>query len=318
MDVRQKHMTNIQQRLAYLKSRVVIAGSLNLTDIHIYAEDFYQALFNLLGNSYKNGNIDKQNCAYIDLIDDSNKIAMQVTARDDNKKITETIEGFFENTEHPEHKDYSLKVLLISKRAKDYTTDFTSKGKYKFNHQEDVIDIERLIATIKGSGREKIIEISKFLDNEIDLPRPKTETNEVETIMSLLEYLSDDANYKEFDGNYICDPEQKINSRFKDYADDFKEEFTDLFSIYCNTIPEVKRAFGLDGVRAKKISNFLKIISNRYLRECSEKPLDAFDKLTDYFEDKLNSNGIRADIGAIRYYLLDELIGCNIFSIKIE
>lgn len=318
MDVRQKHMTNIQQRLAYLKSRVEIAGSLNLTDIHIYAEDFYQALFNLLGNSYKNGNIDKQNFAYIDLIDDSNKKAMQVTARDDNKKITETIEGFFENTEHPEYKDYSLKVLLISKRAKDYTTDFTSKGKYKFNHQEDVIDIERLIAIIKDSGREKIIELSKLLDNEIDLPRPKTETNEVETIMSLLEYLSDDENYKEFDGNYICDPEQKINSRFKDYAEDFKEEFTDLFSIYCNTIPEVKRAFGLDGVRAKKISNFLNFISNRFLREANEKPFEALDKLTDYFENKLNSNGIRADIGAIRYYLLDELIGCNIFSIKLE
>jgi hypothetical protein len=319
MDVRQKHMTNIQHRLAYLKSRVEIAGSLNLTDIHIYAEDFYQALFNHLGNSYKNGNIDKQNCAYIDLIDDSNKIAMQVTARDDNNKITDTIVGFFENAEHPEYKDYSLKVLLISKRAKDYTTDFTFKGKYKFNHKEDVIDIERLTAIIQNHGRDdvkKIIRISKFLDNEIDLPRPKTETNEVETIMSLLEYLSDDANYKEFDGNYICDPEQKINSRFKDYADDFKEEFTELFSIYCNTIPEVKRSFGLDGVRAQKISYFLNYISNRYLNETNEKPLEALDKLTDYFENKLNSNGIRADIGAIRYYLLDELIGCNIFSIK--
>lgn len=318
MDVRQKHMNNIQNRLAYLKSRVEIAGSLNLTDIHIYAEDFYQALLNFLGNSYRNGNIDKQNCAFIDLIDDTNKSAMQITARDDNSKISETIIGFYENSEHPEYKDYSLKVLLISKRAKDYNTDFTFNGKYKFNHKEDVLDIERLIAIIKDSGREKIVEVSKFLDNEIDLPRPKTESNEVETIMSLLEYLSDDENYKEFDGNYICDPEQKINSRFKDYADDFKEEFTDLFAIYCNTILESERTFGLDGVRAKKISNFLKTISNRYLRESNDKPLDALDKLTDYFENKLNSNGINADIGAIRYYLLDELIGCNIFSTKIE
>ncbi|MCK4922846.1 MAG: SMEK domain-containing protein [Bacteroidales bacterium] len=321
MDVRQKHMNNIQHRLAYLKSRVEIAGSLNLTDIHIYAEDFYQALFNLLDNSYINGNIDKQNYAFIDLIDVTNKSAMQITARNDNKKITDTIVGFFENSEHPEYKDYSLKVLLISKRAKDYSTDFTIKGKYNFNHKEDVIDIERLTAIIKDHGRKdvtKIVDISKFLDSEIDLPRPKTESNEVETIMSLLEYLSDDENYKEFDGNYICDPEQKINSRFKDYADDFKEEFTDLLAIYCNTIPEVKRTFGLDGVRAEKISYFLKFISNRYLKETNDKPLDALDKLTDYFEDKLNSNGIRADIGAIRFYLMDELIGCNIFSIKIE
>ncbi|MBB3699502.1 SMEK domain-containing protein [Flammeovirga yaeyamensis] len=318
MDVRQKHINNIQKRLAYLKSRVEIAGSLNLTDIHIYAEDFYQTLFNHLGNSYKNGNAENQNCPYIDLIDETNKHAMQVTSRDDNKKITETIIGFFENSEHPEYKDYSLKVLLISKRAKDYSTDFTFHGKYKFNHKKDVIDIERLIAIIKDNGREKIIEISKFLDNEIYLPRPKTESNEVETIMSLLEYLSDDKNYKEFDGNYNCDPEQKINSRFKDYANDFNEEFTDLFTIYCNTIPEVKKAFGLDGVRAKKISYFLNYISNRYLKEANGNAFDALDKLTDYFEAKLSSNGIHADIGAIRYYLMDELIGCNIFSIKVE
>jgi hypothetical protein len=318
MDVRQKHMTNIQQRLAYLKSRVEIAGSLNLTDTHIYAEDFYQDLFNLLGSSYINGNVDKQNCAFIDLVDNTNQSAMQITARDDNKKITETIIGFFENPEHPEYRGYSLKVLLISKRAKDYTTDFTFNGKYTFNHKKDVIDIERLTATIKDSGREKIIEISKFLDNEIDLPRPKIESNEVETIMSLLEYLSDDKNYKEFDGNYFCDPEQKVNSRFKDYADDFKEEFTDLYAIYCNKIPEIKRTFGLDGVRAQKISYFLNYISNRFLKETDDKASNALDRLTDYFEGKLNSNGIRADVGAIRYYLMDELIGCNLFSIKIK
>ncbi|MFA6867553.1 MAG: SMEK domain-containing protein, partial [Clostridia bacterium] len=223
MDVRQKHMTNIQRRLAYLKSRVEIAGSLNLTDVHIYAEDFYKDLFNLLDHSYINGNSITQNCAFIDLIDVTNKSAMQITSQDDNKKITKTIIGFFGNSEHPEYKNYSLKVLLISKRAKDYNTDFTFNGKYHFNHKEDIIDIERLSSLIKDSGLEKIVKISKFLDNEIDLPRPKTESNEVETIMSLLEYLSDDKNYKEFEGNYFCDPEQKVKSRFKDYADDFKE-----------------------------------------------------------------------------------------------
>jgi len=318
MDVRQKHMTNIQQHLAYLKCRVEIAGSLNLTDVHVYAEDFYKDLFNLLGYSYINGNILKQNCAFIDLIDVANKSAMQITARDDNKKITETIIGFFENSEHPEYKNYSLKVLLISKRAKDYNTDFTFKGRYNFNHKEDVIDIARLSAIIKDSGLKKIVEISEFLDTEINLPRPKTESNEVETIMSLLEYLSDDKNYKEFDGNYFCDPEQKVKSRFKDYADDFKEEFTELYPIYCNIIPEVKRTFGLDGVRAQKISCFLNYISNRFLKESNDNALDALGRLTDFFGDKVNLKGIHVDSCAIRYYLMNELLGCNLFSIKIE
>ncbi len=317
MDVRLKHIENIQERFSYLKSRVEIAGSLNLTNIHIVAEDFFKDLFNLIGYSFKNANIDNRNSAYIDLIDNANKKAIQVTSRNDNEKITETIVGFFENAEHPEFKEYTLEVLLISKSVKDYRTDFTFGSRYKFNHEKDVIDINRLIELIKDD-KGNLVKVSKFLDDEILLPRPKTESNEVETIMSLLEFLSDDANYKDFDGNYICDPDQKINNRFKDFANDFREEFTGLFSIYCNTIIEAKKAFGLDGVRARKISNFLKYISNRYLRETNENPLEALDKLTDYFEGKLNSNGIKSDVGAVRYYLLDELIGCNIFSTKAD
>jgi hypothetical protein len=317
MDARLKHIENIQERFAYLKSRVEIAGSLNLTNIHIVAEDFFKDLLNLLGYSFNNANVDKRNFAYIDLLDVINKKAIQVTARNDNEKITETIVGFFENSEYPEFKEYTLELLLISKNAKDYRTDFTFGGKYKFNHEKDVIDINRLIERIKVS-KEHLVKVSKFLDDEILLPRPKTESNEVETIMSLLEFLSDDANYKEFDGNYICDPDQKINNRFKKFAEKFKEEFTELFSIYCNTINESKKAFGLDGVRAKKISSFLRYISDRFLRDTNDNPIDALDKLTDYFEGKLNSNGIKSDIAAIRYYLLDELIGCNIFSTKAD
>lgn len=313
MDVKKQKMDNIQQRLAYLKTRVEIAGSLNLTDIHIYAEDFYRDFFNKLGHSFSNINFDKQNSAFIDLIDDTNKTAIQVTAQNDSEKITSSIQGFYSSSEY---KDYSLKVLLISKKAKDYRADFTKGGQCPFDHKKDVIDLARLIAEIKDKDTSKIIEISKFLDAEILMPRPKTESNEVETIMALLEYLSDDGNYKKFDGIYECDPEKKINSRFKEYADSFKEEFVDLFATYCNTVSESKKAFGLDGVRAMKVSNFLRQISNRYLREAQDNPIEAFENLSDFFEGKLSSNGIQADIGAIRYYLLDELIGCNIFSNK--
>jgi len=316
MNMIQKHINNIQDRFAYLKTRIEMAGSLNLTDIHIFAEDFFKDLFNLLGYSLKNANICQKNCPHIDLIDDVNKKAVQVTSMNNSEKISKTIVGFFENPEHPEFKDYSLEVLLISKNAKDYRTDFTFGGKYKFNPAKDVVDLSRLIERIKDLG--KIVEVSKFLDKEILMPRPKTETNDVETIMSLLEFLSDDQNHKDFDGNFICDPDQKINSRFKEYAEDFKEEFTELFPIYCNTNNEAKKAFGLDGVRAQKISCFLKYVSNRCLRETMDNPIDALDKLTDYFEGKLNSNGIKSDVPAIRYYLLDELIGCNIFSTRAD
>jgi hypothetical protein len=317
MDVLQKHIINIQQKFAYLESLVKTAGSLNLNDINVIAEIFYKDLFNILGvfgKSFKKADDGNPHASYIDLIDDESNVAIQVTAQNDSEKITHTIQGFFNN---PEHSSFNLKLLLIGKEAKDYRKDFTEIGRYNFDVSKDVIDIPKLITLItRDSGI--LDKISTFLNEQIFLPRPQTESNEVETIMALLEYLSDDTNYKEFDGEYVCDPEQKINFRFKVYAASFKEEFSDLFATYCTPVTESKKAFGLDCVRAEKVSNFLKYISNRFLRESDDNPVDALDKLTDYFESKLNTNGIHADHGAIRYYLLDELIGCNIFSSAIE
>jgi hypothetical protein len=120
MDVRQNHLINIRQRLAYLKCQVEIAGKLNLHDIHIIAEDFYKDLFNKLGTfgtSFRNENESHSNAHYIDLIDTDKQVAIQVTAQNDSEKISGTIQGFFQN---PEHQEYQLKVLLIAKEAKEY------------------------------------------------------------------------------------------------------------------------------------------------------------------------------------------------------
>ncbi|MCP4049896.1 MAG: SMEK domain-containing protein [bacterium] len=316
MDIREQNINLISRSLTYLKTEVSLRTSLNLTDICIHAENFYRDLLNLVYNlELKNSNYTQNNTAYIDLIDKSNKQAVQVTAQNDSAKINKSIKGFFDNSENQQ---FSLKILLIDKDAKEYTSDFSNEGKYKFDQTKDIIDIKGLIKHINNERTKKIKLVADFLKDEISLTRNKTESNEVETVMSLLKFLSDDQNYKELDEKYECDPDKKINGRFKDYASSFKEEFSDLFSTYCISINEAKNAFGLDGVRAKKISNFLKFISNRFLRESNDNPVNALDKLTDHFENKLSLNGIKADNGAIRYYLLDELIGCNIFSSEDE
>lgn len=309
-----KCMNNIEEKLIYVKSRVEASGSLNLLNINIYAEDFYKDLLNLIGYSFKNTNVDSANSAHIDLIDDENKTVIQVTSRNDNTKITDSIVGFYKQQKY---KDYSLKILLIAKYAKNYTTDFSFNGKYNFDHKKDVIDVTKLLSIIKDNF-DYITKVSSFLDREIIFARTKTESKEVETIMGLLKYLSDDDNYREFDDNYICDPEQKINNRFKEYAYSFKEEFADLLPIYYNIVPEAKEVFGLDGVRAKKISTFLKYQSNRFLKEAQNDPIKALDNFTDHFVKKLSLNGISSDLSAIRFYLLEELIGCNIFSTTME
>jgi hypothetical protein len=87
MDNRQRYITVIGRRLAYLKAEVQSFSTLNLLDINVHAENFYRDFFNLLGWSFDNTNYYSNNYAHIDLIDTTNKLAIQVTSQNNNEKI---------------------------------------------------------------------------------------------------------------------------------------------------------------------------------------------------------------------------------------
>ncbi len=257
MDNRQTYISVIIRRLSYLKTEVTEFNTLNLTDINVFAENFYRDLFNTIGYTFDNTNFEENNFAHIDLIDEKNKIVIQVTSQNDNVKIKEAIDGFFAN---PENKDFKLKLLLISKDAKDYRTKF---GK-DFNHKEDVIDIKRLIAIINDIREiDKIKGIADFLDKNVLPERRKIESSEVETILALIEYLSKDnhRNLSVIPDN--VDPEYKINRRFSEHSEFIMNQYKDLCSVYQMPLFESRKS--IDGVTAIKISNYLKDESDMQL-----------------------------------------------------
>lgn len=308
---RENHINNIEYVLTFLRTNVELRGSMNLYDINIHAENFYRDFFNLLYDwNLKDLNVEKKNASYIDLVDKIKKKAIQVTSQNDSGKIKHTIEGFLKKSEH---KDFQVQVVLIAKLAKGYTADFSFGKKYKFDHTKDVIDLERLLIIIKDKKLEKLEKISSFLSKQAYLPRPKTETTEVETIMSLIEYLSKDENsINEQDKPSVVDPERKFH-RFEEHRQFLETQYEDMYAIYFGTLKTAKENIGVDGVRAKKISIFLKNKSDLVLNECNNNPRTAIEKLTEFFEEKLTNQGFVCDQSAIRFYLLDELILCNVF-----
>jgi hypothetical protein len=163
MENRERLMNNIIDRLSYLQSKIKNRNSLNLTDANIHAENFFRDFFNQLGSSFDNENYSQPNSAYIDLIDKTNKIAIQVTSQNTNKKITDCVIGFYKNEKY---KDYKLKVLLIAKDAKDY----------KFNKEVcqytfEVIDIKKIISEINDRTLDDLNSIASFLDKQIFIDR---------------------------------------------------------------------------------------------------------------------------------------------------
>jgi hypothetical protein len=279
-----------------------------LTDINVYAENFYRAFFNLLGYEFENTNFYSNNFAHIDLIDNKNKLAIQVTSQNDNVKIQESITGFFSV---PEHKEYKLKILLIAKEAKNYRTNF---GKY-FNHKDDVLDINKLIVLINDITEiDKIKEIADFLDKNILIERRKTESSEVETIMALIEFLSKDNNRDLTHLPDNVDPDFKIHKRFSEHSEFILNQYKDLCAVYQMPLFESRKS--IDAVTAIKITNYLKDESDLQLTKLDNNPKLALASLVELFYEKLSINGVKFDKQAIKFYLLDELIKCNVFPNK--
>ncbi|MEB2786560.1 SMEK domain-containing protein [Algoriphagus persicinus] len=308
MDNRQTYISLITKRLTYLQKEVENFNSLNLTDINIFAENFYRDLFNLIGFKFNNTNFQSNNFAHIDLIDTVNKQAIQVTSQNDNIKIKEAIDGFFAK---PENQDYKLQLLLISKNAKDYRTKF---GK-TFNHKEDVLDIKRLLAIINDIKEiDTIKNIADFLNNNVLTERKKTECSEVETIMELINYLSLNKNRVIIDKAVNVDPKNKIENRFSEHSDYLKKQYSELYAKYNGAFVEATSK--IDGVEAEIISDFLKDESDIILTKENNNPKLALHSLVELFYNKLSSNGVKFDKQAIKFYLLEELIKCNVFPNK--
>ena len=308
MDNRQTYISIITKRITYLQKEVENFNSLNLTDINVFAENFYRDLFNLIGFKFNNTNFESNNYAHIDLIDRVAKQAIQVTSQNDNSKIKEAIDGFFAK---PENKDYKLKILLISKNAKDYRTKFGNK----FNHKEDVLDINRLLAIINDIAEIGIIKgIADFLDKNILTERRKTECSEVETIMELINYLSLNKNRVIVDKTVNVDPKNKIENRFREHSDFLKQQYSELYAKYNGAL--VEAISKIDGVEAEIISDFLKDESDIILTKENNNPKLALNSLVELFYEKLSTNGVKFDKQAIKFYLLDELIKCNVFPNK--
>lgn len=305
MDNKEKYIKLIGRRLTYLKTEVTILNALNLTDINILAENFYRDLFNLMGYSFTNTNFDSNNYAFIDLIDHVNKTVIQVTSQNDNGKIKEAIEGFYKK---PGNEEYKLKLMLISKDAKDYKTKFG----HDFKHKEDVLDITKLLAIINDmSDLDQIKEIADFLDRNIVPERIKTESNEVETIMALIGHLSNEENLAVSERPENVDPTFKIFNRFADHSKFLIGLYSDLCIVYQQPLGEARKE--VDAVKAIKISSYLKYESDMVLTRENNDPRLALDQLVEIFNNKLSVNGLKFDKQAIRFYLLDELINCNVF-----
>ena len=307
------YLKNIAENLALLSREVSILNAVNLYDINIIAEDFFPGLLNLIyGYELKNANHLEKNAPAIDLIDQKNRIAVQVTSDNSSTKIKHTIEEF--NKSQAYHL-YDRLVVLILTQKKKYTCNFDTQGLFSFEKARDIWDVEKLIKDIRELETAQIKNVSDYLSEELYnkyYSVRETQAGEVDTIIDLIEYISQHRKVNK-DRETTVDPEYKIYKRFKNFADKLITEYTTLYTIYGEALNIVNETLGIDEAQDIIIMFYLQDISVQFLEEEHDNPIAALNKLVTYFEEKLSINGKKYDRSAIKFYLVNEMIKCRVF-----
>jgi hypothetical protein len=187
----------IEEKLGTLAYRINLKGKLNILDLHVHSENFYFNLLNCVyGWDLKNLNAVKQNVEAIDLIDDTNKFILQVSATNTKQKVESTLKKEL----FKKYPDYTFKFVSISKEGNDLKSNiFENPHNVIFNPINDVIDNRSIldqILSLNVTDQKKIYNfIKEELGGEIDMVR--LDSN-LATIINLLsqEQLTPDNNLK--------------------------------------------------------------------------------------------------------------------------
>ena len=311
-----EYINKIIQLLAQLSSEIKLSNTRNLTDINIHSESFYKNLLNKI-YPYKlnNININDQNIEAIDLGDTINKIAFQVTATATIEKVKNTVRLFISKKlyEHYER----LIILNIVEKKKHRETSIGDVDKFQLNTRNDIWDKQNLISRIQNLNLKEIEDIYTFLNDELNISRPKTLSNEVKTFLSLIEYLSDE-NHPSVGQGFIeaPDPERKIYTRFEDHSEFLTNEYETLYIDYGIMYNDIMQQTDLGPVRIRRLGYYLKSFSDGILDECNNNAKLALSKVVEKLKNMLSENSVNYDECAIKFFVLQQLINCNVFPNK--
>lgn len=153
--------------LIRLNQRIVSLGKINILSNHLYSENFFRDFLNIIyGYNLRNQNKVEKNAAGFDLIDDENKIIMQVSSTCTKQKIESTLKK--EVMKDKKQEDYRIKFIFIGEQKDAIKTrEYVNTHKITFDASIDIILTNDLIEEFmdKNIGKQK--EILELLDKEL-------------------------------------------------------------------------------------------------------------------------------------------------------
>ena len=156
------HIDNIITAFTQLESKIKLCGHLNLQDINIHLENTLRDILNVIytDRKFKNLNVESGNFTSIDLGDDINDIAFQVTSTTSVKKVVDTI------TKYKAEYNYKKVFMLfgtIKKPKRKKLFDAEIDGKFEFEEW----DFTTLVEQINDCESQQLNQIQQILINEV-------------------------------------------------------------------------------------------------------------------------------------------------------
>lgn len=238
---RQTYINDIVNRLSGLASCVELRGSLNLLDLHVILEDFYVGLLNrIYGWKLRNANSLQQNAPGIDLVDDSNRILVQVTGTSTKGKIDHSLKEI--PGKYTGYHFYFAPIVIDAKEQRKYK--YNLPHEIVFNPETDILDIHFIANKIKGMPDiEDIRTIAMFIKNNIqnDVPDTTQLTSGLNYIISQL--AEDDLNECDFD---MAEFEIEAKISFNNLSV-YAKDAIDQYKIYYINVQEIYSEYARQG-----------------------------------------------------------------------
>lgn len=163
---RSKQIDYITDKLGELRSKVEIKATLNLTDINIYAEDFYCRLFNIVyGYELVNTNFKETNSASIDLGDSKNRIAIQITSTKTPTKTKHTVKKFIEKELY---KEYDKLIIFNIVRKSHHKEKQYGDINHYIDTKSDIWDYRDLTKKINSLDDENLNIVYEYFLEQFD------------------------------------------------------------------------------------------------------------------------------------------------------
>lgn len=312
----EKNQKDVQTGFTLIYAYVKLSDSVNLQDVNVFLEDFFCKLLNSLYTcKFVNLNTcDDQNFPGVDLGDEDQKIAFQITSTETREKIKKTIERF--ERHNLSSRFNHLRVLIIGVQKPKYQP-FTTNGEYSFNQRNDILILNDLYKEMISQGETAVASIKEIIDGSFEPVAVFLSKNQqtVETVIfqDLFKAVSQvEVNHVE-GSEALPEENSDLNTkkqRFEKYWEFIEGTYREIFDSKRETMYELIQSSFAEEAQIK-VKEYLKLESRKVLLTTDSDPVKAVESLTRKMIEDFGLNFVSET--EIQYFLYYQLYQCHVF-----